>query len=157
MNLTKNVFYGNKIMNQTLYDKDYYLWLEETVGLLRERRLTELDVNNLIEEIEDMGRSEKKAVKSNLKILLCHLLKYKYQPEKCSNSWLSTIFEHRDRLEEDFTDSPSLKRYFEEVFEPCYQKARKQASIETGFPLETFPLNCPFTPEQVLDMDYLPE
>ena len=145
------------MMETTLYDKDYYLWLEETVQLLREGQFTKLDINNLIEEIEDMGRSEKKAVKSNLKILLCHLLKYKYQPEKRSKSWLSTIFEHRDRLDDDFADSPSLKRYFEEVFEACYQKARKKASIETGLPLATFPINCPFTPEQVLDMDYLPE
>lgn len=144
-------------MKTTLYDKDYYLWLEETVQLLREGKLTEIDVNNLIEEIEDMGRSEKKAVKSNLKILLCHLLKYKYQPQKRSRSWLSTIFEHRDRLDDDFADSPSLKRYFQEVFEPCYQKARKQASIETGLPLKTFPINCPFNHEQVLNMDYLPE
>ncbi len=144
-------------METTLYDKDYYLWLEETVQLLREGQFTKLDINNLIEEIEDMGRSEKKAVKSNLKILLCHLLKYKYQPEKRSKSWLSTIFEHRDRLEDDFAESPSLKRYFEEVFESCYQKARKQASIETGLPLETFPINYPFTSQQILDMDYLPE
>ncbi|MGK7880765.1 MAG: DUF29 domain-containing protein, partial [Crocosphaera sp.] len=143
-------------MQTNLYNKDYCLWLEETVQLLKEGRLTELDINNLIEEIEDMGRSEKKAVKSNLKIVLCHLLKYKYQPEKRSRSWLSTIFEHRDRLEDDFAESPSLKRYFDQVFEPCYQKARKQASIETGFPLETFPINCPFTTEEVLDMDYLP-
>ncbi|MDJ0731600.1 MAG: DUF29 domain-containing protein [Crocosphaera sp.] len=144
-------------MQTNLYDKDYCLWLEETVQLLRKRKFTDLDVSNLIEEIEDMGRSEKKAVKSNLKILLCHLLKYKYQPEKRSKIWLSTIFEHRDRLEDDFAESPSLKRYFEEVFQPCYHKARKQAEIETGLPLETFPLNCPFTSEQVLDMDYLPE
>ncbi len=144
-------------MNQTLYEKDYCLWLEETIQLLQEGRLTELDVSNLIEEIEDMGRSEKKAVKSNLKIILWHWLKYKYQPEKRSNNWLSTIFEHRDRLEEDFTDSPSLKPFFLEVFDQCYEKARKQASLETGLSLETFPIDCPFTPEKVLDIDYLPE
>ncbi|MDJ0580162.1 DUF29 domain-containing protein [Crocosphaera sp.] len=144
-------------MNQNLYDTDYHLWLEKTVQILQERKLKDLDIPNLIEEISDMGISQKKAVKSNLKILLCHLLKYKYQPEKRSKSWLSTIFEHRDRLEDDFSDSPSLKRYFGEVFEPCYQKARKQASIETGLPLEIFPINCPFTHEKVLNMDYLPE
>jgi hypothetical protein len=144
-------------MKATLYEKDYYLWLEEIVQLLREGKLTALDVNNLIEEIEDMGISQRKAVKSNLKVILWHLLKYKYKPEKRSNSLLSTIFEHRDRLEDDFTDSPSLKPFFIEVFEQCYQKAIKQAAIETGLSLETFPINCPLTPEQVLDMDYLPE
>ena len=103
-------------MQKTLYDKDYYLWLEETVKLLRERRLTEIDINNLIEEIEDLGRSEKNAVKSNFKILICYLLKYKYQPSKRSKTWLSTIFEHQDRLDDDFAESPSLKPYFEKVF-----------------------------------------
>ena len=144
-------------MNQNLYDRDYHLWLEKTVQILQDRNFKDLDIFNLIEEIKDMGISEKKAIKSNLKILLWHLLKYKYQPEKRSRSWLSTIFEHRDRLDDDFADSPSLKRYFDEVFESCYQKARKQASIETGLPLETFPINCPFKGEEVLDMDYLPE
>ncbi|WP_124977008.1 DUF29 domain-containing protein [Aphanothece sacrum] len=144
-------------MNQNLYDRDYLLWLEKTVQLLTDGKLKELDIPNLIEEIKDMGISQKKALKSNLKVIFWHLLKYKYQPEKRSNSWLSTLFEHRDRLEEDFADSPSLKPFFLENFEQCYQKARKQASIETGLSIETFPINCPFTPEQVLDSEYLPE
>lgn len=144
-------------MSSTLYEKDYHLWLQETVQLLQDGKLHDLDIPNLIEEIEDMGKSQRKAVKSNLKIIFVHLLKYKYQPEKRSNSWLSTLFEHRDRLAEDFTESPSLKTFFREIFEECYQKARKKASIETGLSLENFPLKCTFTPEQVLDIDYLPE
>jgi hypothetical protein len=75
-----------------------------------------VDLANLIEEIESVGRSEKSALVSNLQIVLMHLLKYKYQPEKRSNSWLFTIFEHRDRLLEAFEVSPSLKPYFREVF-----------------------------------------
>ena len=144
-------------MSQDLYEKDYYLWLQKTVHFLQNNDFSKIDIPNLIEEIEDMGRSQKKAVKSNLKILLCHLLKYQYQPEKRSKSWLSTIFEHRDRLEEDFADSPSLQPFFREVFDQCYQKAKKQASIETGLPIENFPSHCPFTLEEVLDIDYLPE
>ncbi|OKH26957.1 hypothetical protein NIES1031_09490 [Chroogloeocystis siderophila 5.2 s.c.1] len=144
-------------MTSTLYEQDYYLWLEKTSSLLRDGRLSELDIPHLIEEIEDMGRSEKKAVKSNLIIILMHLLKYKYQPEKRSNSWLLTIFEHRRRLRDDFADSPSLKRYFDEVFEQCYKDARISAAIETGLPTETFPKQSPFTPEEALNADYLPE
>ena len=102
-----------------------------------------------------MGRSEKRALKSNLLVLLMHLLKYKYQPEKCSNSWLSTIFEHRRRLKEDLTESPSLKKYFFEVFNECYQDARKQASLETGLSLDTFPVNSPITPDESLNQDFL--
>lgn len=144
-------------MTSTLYEQDYYLWLEKTACLLKDGRLNELDTSNLIEEIEDMGRGQKRAVTSNLRVILRHLLKYKYQPEKRSNSWRLTLFEHRRRLEEDFADSPSLKNYFDEVFGKCYQDARKEAAIETEMPLVTFPEQWPFTPEEVLSSDFLPE
>ncbi len=146
-----------KTSHSTLYEQDYYLWLEKTVQLLKDGQLSALDIDNLIEEIQDMGISQKKSVKSNLIVLLWHLLKYKYQPEKRSNSWLLTIDEHRDRLDDDFSHSPVLKRYFEEIFDEAYRKARKKASIETGLSLETFPLDCPFSTEEILNNDYLPD
>jgi hypothetical protein len=144
-------------MTSTLYEQDYYLWLEKTASLLRDGRLSELDIPNLIEEIEDMGRSEKRATRSNLIVVLLHLLKYKYQPQKRTNSWLLTIFEHRRRLRDDFADSPSLKRYCHEVFGQCYADARSEAAIETGLPIESFPEQSPFTPEETLNPDYLPQ
>jgi hypothetical protein len=144
-------------MTETFYEQDYYLWLEKTASLLRDGHLGELDIPNLIEEIEDMGRSEKRAVESNLVVILMHLLKYKYQPEQRSNSWKSTIREHRRRLRKAFKDSPSLKPYFGEVSDECYQDARLQTADETGLPLETFPVQSPFTPEEALSPDYLPE
>ena len=140
-----------------LYERDYYPWLEHTAQLIKEGKFSEVDAANLIEEIEDMGRSEKRAVKSNLVVLLLHLLKYKYQPSKRSNSWKASIREHRRRLRDDFQVSPSLKRYFEEVFNECYQDAREQASDETGLPLDTFPVECSFTASESLNSDYLPE
>ena len=140
-----------------LYNRDYYLWLSHTAQLIKEGKFSELDAANLIEEIEDMGRSEKRAIKSNLVVVLLHLLKYKYQPENRSNSWKSSIREHRRRLRDDFQTSPSLKRYFEEVFDECYQDGREQAADETGLPLDTFPLESTFTPTEVLDPDYLPQ
>ncbi len=140
-----------------LYDRDYYLWLSHTAQLIKEGKFSEVDAANLIEEIEDMGRSEKRAVKSNLVIVLLHLLKYKYQPAKRTNSWKSSIREHRRRLRDDFKVSPSLKRHFEEVFDECYQDGRAQAADETGLPRDTFPPLSPFTPEQVLNPDYLPQ
>lgn len=139
-----------------LYDRDYYLWLSHTAQLIREGKFAEVDVTNLVEEIEDMGRSEKRAVKSNLVVLLLHLLKYKYQPAKRTNSWKSTIREHRRRLRDDFQFSPSLKGYFGEVFDSCYQDAKKQAADETGLSLDTFPNESPFTSSEVLSPDYLP-
>jgi hypothetical protein len=140
-----------------LYDRDYYLWLTHTAQLIKEGKFSEVDAANLIEEIEDMGRSEKRAVKSNLIIVLLHLLKYKYQPAKRTNSWKSSIREHRRRLRDDFQTSPSLKRYFEEVMEECYQDAREQAADETGLSLDTFPTESPFSTSEVLNPQYLPQ
>lgn len=76
---------------------------------------------------------------------------------KRSSSWRYTLLEHRCRLEQSFAESPSLQRYFEEIFASSYQAARKLAAVETDQPIEQFPIDCPFTPEQVLDLDYLPQ
>jgi hypothetical protein len=142
---------------KSLYDTDYSLWLEKTAQLLRNGQINELDLPNLAEEIENMGKREKRAVENNVEILLMHLLKYQYQPEKRSNSWKYTIFEHRDRLEKAFRDSPSLKPYSQEIFEQCYSKARQRAAIETGMEIDIFPVESPFTVEQTLNPNYLPE
>jgi hypothetical protein len=81
-------------MTETLYEQDYYLWLEKTASLLQDGRLSELDIPNLIEEIEDIERSQKDALEGNLRVVLIHLLKYNYQPSKRSNSWRGSITEH---------------------------------------------------------------
>lgn len=140
-----------------LYEQDFYLWLENTAQLLEEKKFSELDMENLIEEIKDMGRNQKDALESNLIIVILHLLKWKYQPNKRSRSWQSSIFEHRRRLHKALKNSPSLKPYFREVFNECYQDGRKQASIETGLSLKVFPLESPFKIEEVLDEDFLPD
>ena len=143
-------------MPEKLYDRDFNLWAQEQAKALRARQFTRLDYDNLIEEIEDMGKSEKKAVASNLRIVLLHLLKYKYQSAKRTDSWINSIVEHRIRLLEDFEDSPSLKRHCQSVFDKQYQYARKQASIETKLSIDSFPEESPFTFSQTLDLDYLP-
>jgi len=147
----------NPVSNQPqLYDQDYYLWLKTTQKQLATGDFLALDVANLVEELADMGKSEKRAVENNLAILMMHLLKYQYQPQKRSNSWRFTIREHRRRLEKLFKDSPSLKRYFSEVFNECYQDARELAAAETGLPLETFPIQTPFTTEDTFNPAFLP-
>ena len=143
------------ITNDNLYDQDFYLWIETTAQQLKAGNFAEVDLVNLIEEIECMGRSEKRALKSNLVVILMHLLKYK--PEKRTNSWLSSIFEHQRRLKEGLAESPSLKNYFLSAFRECYQDARKQAAIETGLSLDTFPVESPFTADECLNEDFLPE
>lgn len=141
----------------SLYEEDYHLWLMNTIHQLQHGKLAEVDKINLIEELEAMGRSEKSAIESNLRVLLMHLLKYKYQSEKQTNSWRFTIREHRLRLKKSFKVSPSLKRYFFEVFAECYQDARELAADETGLLIDNFPVECPFSQEETLNQDYLPE
>jgi hypothetical protein len=139
-----------------LYEQDYYLWLEQTVNLLEAQKFNEIDLVNLIEEIKDVGKSEKRAINSNLRILLMHLLKYQYQSEKLSNSWLFTIVEHRKRIQESLEISPSLQAYYYEVFPKSYQDARELAAAETGLNINLFPQTPIFSPEDVLNSGYLP-
>ncbi len=139
-----------------LYQQDFFLWLQTTANSLKEKQFQEIDLENLIEEIESLCRYEKKAVKSNLKILLMYLLKYQYQCQLRSNQWRYTIIEHRNRLKDELKDSPSLKPYLQEVFEDTYQDARKEAAAETGLSLDTFPLESPFSIEETLNPDFLP-
>ncbi|HBW56319.1 MAG TPA: DUF29 domain-containing protein [Oscillatoriales bacterium UBA8482] len=140
----------------SLYDQDFYLWLQTTINVLKQGKFAEVDLENLLEELESMGRSEKNALKSNLRILVMHLLKYKYQPEKRTNSWRYTITEHRQRLQDTLKTSPSLYRFFEEIFNESYQNARKLASDETGLSINEFTPESPFTVEEVLNPDFLP-
>ena len=139
-----------------LYEKDYFLWLRSQIEALRSRRLEAVDIDNLVEELEDLGRSEKKAVSSDLRVLLIHLLKWKYQSQKRTNSWQATIAEHRQRLEESFEVSPSLRRYYQECFAQSCQAACRGSSAQTGIPVDKFPGECPFESEQVLDLSWLP-
>lgn len=144
-------------MNPTLYEQDYYLWLEQTSLALQAGKLEEVDIENLLEEINDMGRSERRALESNLTVVLLHLLKYKYQPTHRSNSWLASILEHRLRLKKQLKESPSLKPYLERIFGECYGDATLRAEVETGLSLEVFPIESAFTIEEALNIDYLPE
>ena len=146
-----------KEAENSLYEQDFCLWLENTAQLLKNGRLSELDIPNLIEEIEAIGRSEKRAVYSHLKVLLQHLLKYGYQPEKRSKSWKAIIREHRQRIKRLFKDSPSLKNYCREILTESYQDAIKLAADETGLAVDTFPVELPFTVEEILDAEYLPD
>jgi Domain of unknown function DUF29 len=142
---------------QSLYERDFCLWLEQQASLLRERRFDHLDLANLIEEIEAMARKDKKAVKNNLAILLTHLLKHRYQPEERSNSWRGSIVEHRQRLRDDFEESPSLRSHATQVFGRAHADACERASAETGLPVRVFPKASPYTLEQTLDPKFLPE
>lgn len=146
---------GKSIANpNSLYEQDFYMWIETTAQQLKEGKFDEVDLTNLIEEIESMGRSEKRELKSRLIVLLMHLLKWQYQPEKRSESWRSTISEQRICIEGLLEDSPSLKPLIVEVFDDCYQKARLKAADETGIKLNFFPKESPFSLEETLQVSF---
>ncbi|MDF0553736.1 DUF29 domain-containing protein [Kamptonema sp. UHCC 0994] len=140
-----------------LYKEDFYLWIQATAQHLKEGNFNQIDIPNLVEEIESMGRSEKREVKSRLIVLLMHLLKWEYQPDKRSQSWRSTITEQRICIEGLLEDSPSLQPLILEVFDDCYGKARQKAAEETGIKLNFLPKESPFTLEEVLKVSLLDE
>ena len=123
---------------------------------MRERRFDELDLPNLIDEIEAMARRDRKAIKSNLVVLLTHL-KHQFQPEQRSTGWRGSMVEHRRRLRYDFEESPSLRSYAADVFASAYADAREQASAKTGLPLRRFTKSSPYTLEQALTARFLPD
>jgi hypothetical protein len=140
-----------------LYERDFCLWVEEQARLLKEGRLQQLDVVNLIDEIEDLSISRKHAVTSNLVVIINQLLKHQFQPRRRSRSWLASIAEHRRRLRKEFQHAPSLRGYAREQFEECYLDGRRQALIESGLAEEALPRSPAYTLEQVLDPDFLPD
>ena len=137
----------------TLYDADFYTWTTQTVHLLKERRFSELDLENLIEEIEDLGRSEYRALESRLEVLLVHLLKTRYQPEKHTKSWGLTTQEQRLRIHRLLKDNPGLKPKLPQAWEDAWQLALIQAQRETGLDAATFPQEIPFTLDEAIAID----
>jgi Domain of unknown function DUF29 len=142
---------------RSLYDRDFVGWTEQVVEALRRGDWAALDVANLIEEVEALGKSDRRAIKSRLEVLLMHLLKWQFQPEQRSRSWQATILEQRLRIAEILEDSPSLKNYWPTVVDAAYDGARKLAAIETGLAVEQFPVGCEYSIGQMLDETYLPE
>ena len=143
---------------KNLYDKDFYQWTQQTVQMIKNRQYNLVDWDNLIEEIETLGRSEKRAVKSHLVILLMHLLKWEYQIERRSNSWKASIRNARRELIDLLQDNPSLAGDFlGEILPSVYIRAREQAAEETTIFLQNFPADCPYSLQQILDFEFLPD
>ncbi|MBD2134686.1 DUF29 domain-containing protein [Sphaerospermopsis sp. FACHB-1094] len=143
---------------QTLYGQDFFAWVEQTAEILRSQQWDELDLENLIEEVVDLGKSQQRALQSALRLVLSHLLKWKYQPERRSKNWQVTITRERLNLDELLAESPSLRRFLtdDEWINATYQRARKEAMVETGLSEEKFAIACPFALNQILDLDFYP-
>lgn len=141
-----------------LYDRDFYLWIETTATQLKQQKFEEVDWENLIEELEALGRSEKRAVKSYLVVLLLYLLKWEYQPEYRSRSWATSVRNSRRELQKLLQDNPSLAGDFLVRSLPeAYEEAREKASEETTIFLENFPVECPYYLTQLQDKNWLPK
>jgi hypothetical protein len=138
-----------------LYETDFYAWTQEQVSLLKNQEWEQLDTVNLIEEIETLGRRERQELRNRLGVLLGHLLKWQFQPEKLTNSWLGTIREQRVQIKLLLQDSPSLKPYLNEVFLTVYELGLALAIQETELNENVFP-ECPYTLDETLNPEFLP-
>ena len=138
------------------YETDFYLWTQQQAALLRQGLLSAVDVENLAEEVESMGKKDRRSIGSHLRNILLHLLKWRYQPERRGNSWIESIGNARDEVEDILADSPSLAPQLDALTAAEYPRARRKAAKETGLPLATFPESCPFTVEEITG-DYWPE
>ncbi len=144
-------------VKKSLYETDFVAWIEATASQLRAKDYAQVDWENLLEELDAIGRWERKSLKSNLVVLLLHLLKWQYQPEMRSGSWNGSIVEHRQRIRDDLLDSPSLEPYLLEVLDLACRDARDRAAAETGLALHQFPESCEYGIEQILDGAFLPD
>ncbi|KJR41763.1 protein of unknown function DUF29 [Candidatus Magnetoovum chiemensis] len=142
---------------QSLYERDFYQWSLKTAELIRQGRFAELDIENIAEEIESLGRNNKRELLSRLSVLIMHLLKWQYQSKKRSGSWVSTIGTQRKEIMFLLKDNPSLKYGIEAVIEEAFKAAATQFEKETRIPKKILPEVCPYTWEQLSDDDFMPD
>jgi hypothetical protein len=142
--------------NSVGYEEDFYAWTIEQARLLRCGELGAIDVANIAEEIESMGRSDRRELKSRLVVLVTHLLKWRHQPAARSRSWSATIEEQRLQIEGCLSESPSLRPMLETMLSQAYAIAQARAIAETGLADDAFPGECPFSSDQALSSEFLP-
>jgi len=140
-----------------LYETDFYEWTQNQANTLRAKNFACLDLDNLIEEIEDMGKSRRRALESRLEVLLMHLLKWQFQPRLKGPSWQFTIEEQRVRIMAHLKENPSLKSKLPACMEEAYSHAKRLAARETGLDKSSFPGQCPWSFDQIMDEDFWPE
>ena len=154
--LNQETISNNSAQNLSLYEHDFYAWTKQQAEILGAHRWEDLDLSNLIEEIESLGRQERQELRNRLAILIAHLLKWQFQPQKRSRSWLATIRIQRLDTMDLLKDNPSLKPYLEEALERAYQKAIILAVKETNLPNKTFPAQCPYVLADILEESFFP-
>lgn len=139
-----------------LYETDFVAWTQTQADMLRRAQFNQLDIANLVEEIEDMGKNRQRELSSRLQLLLSHLLKWQYQPERRSASWETTIQLQRAELADLLADNPSLRPQVATFVARAYPKSRLMARGETGLDLKAFPPTCPYSIKEILDDSFFP-
>jgi hypothetical protein len=138
------------------YEDDLLAWTQEQAALLRAHAVDDIDWENLAEEIESMGRRDRRELKSRLTVILLHLLKWQAQPDQRGTNWRKTLRTQRREIRDLLQQSPSLRREVPGLLRDAYPDAVKDAVDETGLRADAFPAACPYTPDDVLDEDHLP-
>ena len=138
------------------HEEDFYGWAVSTAQLLREKKMNEVDFDNIIEEIEALGVSEKHQIINRLSLVISHLLKWQYQPNIRGHSWVYTIKEQRDQARFHLEDNPSLKSRLNEILSRAYTLGVSKAAKDTSFDKKDFPKDCPYTFDQVMDDNFYP-
>lgn len=139
-----------------LYETDFYAWTQEQAMLLHTHQWSQLDLPNLIEEIESLGKQQRQELRNRLSVLIGHLLKWQYQPQHRSRSWLATLRIQRLDINDLLEDNPSLKLYVVEAIKKAYLKGVELAVKETDLPRRTFPIECPYSLEEILSDRFYP-
>ncbi|MBS0642299.1 MAG: DUF29 domain-containing protein [Proteobacteria bacterium] len=143
-------------MTVSLYDEDFFAWANEQARLLRARKISEADIDHIAEEIESLGRAEKRELVSRLSVLLLHLLKWQFQPVRRGARWEVTIRNQRRALADHLADNSSLRAGVQEAVARAYEDARGEAYAETALPEAMFPLRCAWNFDQIMAPDFWP-
>jgi hypothetical protein len=139
-----------------LYETDFYAWTQEQATLLRNEQWSQIDLQNLIEEIQSLGKQQRQELRNRLSVLIGHLLKWQYQSGRRSRSWLATLRIQRLDIAELLEDNPSLKPYLKEALHKAYLKGVELALGETDLPKRIFPVQCPYSLSEILNYDFYP-
>ncbi|HEY6342046.1 MAG TPA: DUF29 domain-containing protein [Bryobacteraceae bacterium] len=142
---------------QELYDRDFFEWTQVNADLLSRGCFEMADIEHIAEELADMGKSDRREVKSFLRRLIMHLLKWQMQQGQRSLSWRASIGDSRVQLKDIFEQSPSLRRFASESIEAVYPDARELAAEETGLRQTAFPAECPYSFDQLMDRGFFPD
>ncbi len=140
-----------------LYEQDFYAWANEQAALLRAGKLGEADIEHIAEEVESLGKTEKRELVSRLIVLMVHLLKWRFQPRLRGRSWKLSVEEQRIAIDAHLSDNPSLKTVIAEAIALAYRQARIGAQRETDLDDAVFPAHCPWTFEEMIAEDFWPE